>query len=164
MSKEVDADYIYNKWLYELKANNNIYSRGNREGYIRSLFDNFVLYRVDYETACTYKRKVKEDLISEEGKKNTNKRGHVHYLWLQNIDTDFKEIITEFYDPNGGLLVEKVVFHNSKFKLPENPAIIEWVKTNYGDSADLIEQAHSINNKLCHEYFTELEKKEKEVG
>ena len=156
VSKEVDVNFVYNKWLNEISED--IYNKANRKGYLRSLFDNFVKYQVDYETALSYKRQVMKDLITEDGKKNTNKRTHKHYMWLQNIESDFGKIITEFYDPNKGLIVENVVFRHSKFQLPDNENIKNWVIENYGDSPDLIEQAHNVNSALCIEYHNELER------
>lgn len=160
VKKEIDTDFIYNKWLRSLNEDKaNMYVAARREESIGQLIHFFSKYNVEYETVLSYKRKVKEDLITEEGMKHTNKKGHRYYGWLQNIEKDFDQILTEYYDPNQGLLVENVIFQNSKFKMPQNDNIVEWVKENYGDSPDLIEQAHVMNNKLCIEYFTELERK-----
>lgn len=152
------AEIEYNRWLAKLTKDGTRYIWTDRDERIGMLMEMFVEKGVDYDTAITFKRKTKKDLIHDDGRKATNKKGHKWYGWEEKILTDFDTALHLYYDPNSGISVEKVVFQNSKFKMPENPELVEWIKNKYGDSPDLIEQAHVVNNKLCIEYFTELER------
>jgi hypothetical protein len=156
--KSVDTDSIYNKWLRWARKEYGTgrYLNENREELIYSLISNFLEFPISEDDIRSYKRKVMDDLITEEGKKVSGKKNDPRCNWYKTIEIDFDSIVDEYFDPNSGLAIEKkVVYSRSKFLIPEDPQIVEWVKSKYGDKPDLIEQAHNVNNTLCLEYFSQ---------
>lgn len=159
---QVDTEAIYLKWLRLMKSKygTGIYVHENREGMLYCLLEMFLEYPVDEDDVRFFKRRVQEDLITNEGKKASKNKSDPRYKWYERIAEDFIAIVNEFFDPNKGLKTEKqVVYSRSKFMLPKDEKIVAWVKEKYGESQDLIEQAHNVNSTLCLQYFTELEKR-----
>lgn len=161
-SKEVDIDHLFKVWVYNITEGgsnmSNLYKKNDRKGYIEDLFIALKKYGVEYDDALRLKKRVVNTLVSDEGLKHAGKNGHIHGTWAPNTEMDFDNALAEHYNPNAGLEVENVVFKDSVFKIPKSDKIINWVKEKYGDSEQIIEEAHNINSTVCLDYFSELER------
>jgi len=158
MSKEVDIDFVYNRWLNGIVGPDNdrsqLYLKKERRSYLRDLFYDLVQLGVDYEEALGLERRVLSDLVSEDGHKAKKKE---HKTWLPNAKKDFHEVITDYFDPNSGITVNSVVYVEGKFKIDRNENIVNWAKKNFGEeNEDMIEEAHNMHSMICMNYFQEL--------
>lgn len=168
MSKDKEApdiDYIYNRWINGIVGPDRQYKILYEGGSIRyerfaHLFLDLSKHGISYEDAMMLERRVLKDFYNEDVAKKSKDKDKSYKTWKPNIKKDFVGAATEYYDPNSGIIIGSVVYTGGKFKIPRDEKIVKWVTDNFGDSKDLIEEAHNMNSMLCMQYYEQLMNKE----
>lgn len=132
------AEIVFNAWAKRLKDKGiSRFLKSERQELIEDLVDLFYKNKIDIETAQLYKNKVKELLVTLEGKKGKGK----YKGWNENVVIDYDAVLSEYYLEQENKTKEKPSDINI---LPENELINEWGQKRFGE---LFNQEISL---MCH--------------
>lgn len=158
--EEIQAEDVYNKWLYELDALNRYdrYAYSERRNHIDLLVQMFYNAGISISDAKLYKKKVIKALVTKAGQANKGKfKG-----WSDTVERDFLYLVANRYIDDEEFKSEKkdkkINISDDFSYIPETKDITDWVINKFGENGtkDLVRETHRIQSKLHIDFLEEL--------
>ena len=150
MNNEFSRDDLFKAWMSDIReVGTGRFLAKNRAEILSSLVESLFENGVEKEDAMSLSRRVRDFLVTEEGKKGKGK----HADWTKNVVEEYEGMVVSHYLNNRKKADIVKDYGNGPF-LPYNPIITAWAKNEYGpvwtDHLNLL--VHMIGHRFNQEF------------
>jgi len=137
---KADPEKVFTHWKNSVnkELGKSRYTQKDREEPLAELCEQFFIYKIDYEVAQTFGKKVLEFMVTNEGRKGQGK----YKGWSKSIIDEFESNLFEYYRETLNLDTREVVKYEARGKetygtvryMDRQSLIVAWSKMKFDEN------------------------------